>query len=72
MNEFDVSKDVTFIVNSQTEILKIYIKDKLHLMIGIPTGIQSWMDEDEYVPYKVELYFENKTILLEYPPIYQS
>lgn len=66
MNEFDVSKDVSFIVNPDSEILKIYIKEKLHLMISTPNGIQSWMDEDKYVPYKIELYFDNKTILLEY------
>lgn len=63
----DVKKDVSFIANPEREILKIYIKEKLHLMIGIPTGIQSWMDEDKYTPYKIELYFENKNnIRLEY------
>lgn len=63
----DIKTDVSFIVNPTTEILKIYIEDKLHLMIGIPEAIHSWMDEDKYVPYKIELHFkESKTITLEY------
>lgn len=48
-------------------ILRIYIDDLLHLSIPTWVSMQSWMDEDPYVPYKIEyLLPDGEYVLTEY------
>lgn len=52
-------------------LLKIYINNKLHLVILLASWVscQSWIDPSVEAPYKIEYYLRGTSVLTEYDTI---